>query len=1006
MSKRDQGSIGDAHAEKGVDSTQHQLALLVRVALGGKLPASKDAGAAWFQRSDLGRVAHRFRDLPPLSQLPPNIRQADPDEVGRMIASGIRDWLPAGILTSPRNLGLTEHELALMRMLALDAGYGDLLPLKEMEEARRELCDADGMFLIPIKAESARKWRNSASDKIARHLLAARGLTAPSVHLLHPLPRVRDLIGRTKEVNWLSDWHVRDSPVAMVHGPEGLGKTSVVATWLATVETSADPPLVFFWSFDEDHSYLRFREELERRLELDEQLNETDPVARIVASLPSQSILVLDGLEKMLSAYVSGETESTLLPTSALRQPHEPELGRLLSLLSAQRRSRVVATTRIAPYSWVDETGPRPGVEELPLGLLTSSDAEALVRTIAPRLRDTELRDVVRTSRSPHTLSFLAGLVRSGRLRGEQISAAREQPVDGPGTVGSDNHAVHGVLLRHLPIRLHRILAAGSLLGGVLRTPELDSINYAVDDQSGFTEGARLATLQSITVRCIPFLGIGTYAHDSGGIQTNPFPDVSEPTDELLVGADAMGLVGAPTLDRLIVDLTDLARLGLVVRDEQSWVVTPSARSALKIESSTRSPHALAMADYSARLLRFAGSENERLRILVRIFRLLVAANECELASDLLFGRIVDPLFFGTADYALLSELVSLLDGDPGETPGVPNPHKVAHRLAFRGRLETKNGLSRRAVDTWDTHLSIRKSMGDLNNVAAGKAFLGADLTLLGDLTRSVTVLEEALTTLDECPPSQPIMIQRGMTVSFLMNALIALGDLRTAKKALDDAEDCWAAVGLHAVGQCNLHLDQATLWLSSEDPDEAARHATAAMQMAERHGYMRGRILSLHLLSACGLTDGGEEPVALATKSLNLARVHRFAELDPQLLVGLALASLASGDLAACTKHADAALELATLNRYRPVAAQAQLALMHAARTRGDNFEAHRNDALKLAFGPRWEGSAPDGIWAANWRTRCAPDPATSLDGSRYRLWDWNCGYWPVMAGALEPVR
>jgi tetratricopeptide (TPR) repeat protein len=231
----------------------------------------------------------------------------------------------------------------------------------------------------------------------------------PEPYVAHPYTflQVHNLIGRTQELNLLTDWaakpgvDVYKARLFSVVGMGGMGKSALAWHWFNNVAPQEMKPLAgrMWWSFYEsDASFDNFvvralayvtertREDVER---------DTRPSEReeqLLAVINREPFLfVLDGFERTLVAYARADgalapSESVALPSAGerrLRRVADPRAGNFLRKLTRVQASRVLVRTRLFPEDLQTVTGdPVAGSYVFHLGGLSDDDALELWRTL------------------------------------------------------------------------------------------------------------------------------------------------------------------------------------------------------------------------------------------------------------------------------------------------------------------------------------------------------------------------------------------------------------------------------------------------------------------------------------------------------------------------------------------------------------------------------------------------------------------------------------------------
>ena len=160
-------------------------------------------------------VIEEFLHLEPFKPLRGKARGRDSQRLLRMIAKGLRTWLPEDPDDLPDGLALRGQELALVRRLAANVADGVNDPLKAL--FRSPLEGYSGELWRP-KPDTARRWRTTALRELTSFLLAnphsaligshqaeapqRRGRRAPEVPEPDPLSSLRAFLGVDAQLLW------------------------------------------------------------------------------------------------------------------------------------------------------------------------------------------------------------------------------------------------------------------------------------------------------------------------------------------------------------------------------------------------------------------------------------------------------------------------------------------------------------------------------------------------------------------------------------------------------------------------------------------------------------------------------------------------------------------------------------------------------------------------------------------------------------------------------------
>jgi tetratricopeptide (TPR) repeat protein len=286
---------------------------------------------------------------------------------------------------------------------------------------------------------------------------------APEPYIAHPyaLLQTGKLVGRRAELSALTDWltgqgRFADIALLAVVAIGGLGKSALTWHWFQAVAAQEWPsarrgPLAgrLWWSFYESDAH--FENFVPRALAYALGRAEAD-IRKEVPSLHEQGeallqeldrrpfLLVLDGLERLLTAYAGANAAHLLdgeqldadtanrvgeaygLPAGAgqtvvgrhpLRRAADPRAGQFLRRLAGVRASRVLASSRLFPSDLQNNAGQFwPGCAALFLSGLGEADALELWRAFGARGSREQMLPVFDTfGRHPLLIQVLAGVV-------------------------------------------------------------------------------------------------------------------------------------------------------------------------------------------------------------------------------------------------------------------------------------------------------------------------------------------------------------------------------------------------------------------------------------------------------------------------------------------------------------------------------------------------------------------------------------------------------------------
>lgn len=323
-----------------------------------------------------------------------------------------------------------DHPLLIDMVEVSDRAKEKLTALKEKachNRGRREFKSTDDLRgeIIHALADLKQREQAESGEKPAPQFHPVSHIpSTPEPYIAHPytLLHSKDLVGRQRELNRLTDWVTVNREVpAEVHlfnvvAIGGMGKSALTWKWFNAIAPLEMPTLAgrLWWSFYEsDAHYENFviralayaagmpEEEVRR-------LPSPDREDRLFRCLDERSfLLVLDGLERILLAYarmdaahladddldertanaiaaaqgLPDSVKETYLEKHRLRRCADPRAGRFLRRLAQVRASRVLISTRLYPAELQTVTAePVPGCYALFLNGLGDDDALNLWR--------------------------------------------------------------------------------------------------------------------------------------------------------------------------------------------------------------------------------------------------------------------------------------------------------------------------------------------------------------------------------------------------------------------------------------------------------------------------------------------------------------------------------------------------------------------------------------------------------------------------------------------------
>ncbi len=202
----------------------------------------------------------------------------------------------------------------------------------------------------------------------------------PSPYLAHSHYLARRLIGRAAELEALRLWSASATPVLLLTGEEGIGKSALLWHWLLEERLSMAAQLLMLWDFAEsDGGFANFvRHALAyfsgKPLSAVDNMPRPERLSALLQSLAAQpALLVLENAQKLLSAYDS------LLPSQSddlsESSPANAEIDAFLRALPTFKALKSVLIAPTMPSVYRDI----PSVQHMALGALSAADAEQLL---------------------------------------------------------------------------------------------------------------------------------------------------------------------------------------------------------------------------------------------------------------------------------------------------------------------------------------------------------------------------------------------------------------------------------------------------------------------------------------------------------------------------------------------------------------------------------------------------------------------------------------------------
>ncbi len=538
----------------------------------------------------------------------------------------------------------------------------------------------------------------------------------PEVFIAHTytLLQTHRLVGRKAELNLLTDWVAKpDSEVYGAHilsiiAMGGLGKSALTWKWFNDIAPQEMKPLAgrMWWSFFERDAI--FENFIARALAYvtrkDLGVVQTMPAGeretQLLAALKREPFLiVLDGLERILTGYARADAAGPKDQQKNLRKTADPNAGHFLKELAQVNNSRVLISSRHYPAD-LETQGQDPmwGSYRYDLSGLTDDDAVELWRAFkVAGSRDMLLQVFATFGKLPLLIQALAGEVnRYRRAPGDFEKWRKANPQFDPAKSPHLKDAMNHVLEFTLP-----------KLGGKAR--------QTLQVISAFRMPRRYDTLAALLI------GEG-----------KPCADERE-LDEVLNELEDRGLVG---WDRRAnrYDMHPVVR-GVVwggLGDETRHVVYTDLSTHLE---------ALAMSDNPQQV-----TSLEDLAPAIDLYVALIGLERYDDAVELFYERLDDATLYRLEAISQRIDLLLMLFPD-----GLDQPPRLSepidqgftlNALALTYKLSGELGL---AASLFHRHNTISSEIGRFDNLSVGLNNLSGTLGLSGKLWESEAAARSAL---------------------------------------------------------------------------------------------------------------------------------------------------------------------------------------------------------------------------------------------------------------------
>lgn len=775
--------------------------------------------------------------------------------------------------------------------------------------------------------------------------------TPPKAFIAHPytLLQMRDLVGRNKELNLLTDWvakpdsGVYGSTIFNVVAIGGMGKSALTWKWFNDIAPQEMKPLAgrMWWSFYESDA--TFENFVIRALayvtktSMEEIEKNTKPGEReeqLLATLDHEPFLiVLDGLERILNAYARMDANrladddldeaaanyvaGTLgLPESAaqsfvgqhiLRKTTDPRAGNFLRKLARVRASRILVSTRLYPADLQTVTGaPFPGSAAYFLFGLNDDDAINLWRTLGVTGTREELLQLFHSFEShPLLIQALASEVAYyPPARGDFDHWRQAKPDFNP----------FGMPLKQ---------AQSHVLAFALRGLDGDARDV-LHKIAAFRMPATYDTLAALLVG-----DAKTFADENALIAS-----LSELEDRGLLGRDTRAnRYDLHPLVRGVVwsGLSDDARRGVYTSLHAHFEAVPMIDDYLKVNS---------LGDLTPA---------------IELYNTLIGLGRYDDASKVFRDRLSAATLYRLSASRQRIELLELLFPNGLEQlPRLNNQDVQAYTLNALATGYVANGQLGRTITLFRRTSAIYSEMKSDGNLSVVLCNLSNSLRLLGLLCESESAARRALIITRE----QDNPFQEAVTLRWLGLTLAVRGLSTTSTSGLQRALRLFETQSEHqSEGTVNSDLAQISLWLGGFA--DALSLANRSWGLAHVQSYERDFIRAARLQgeAASGLSDLVTADERLH-HAITRARNVNVVEEELSALVALAELRRRQGELGAARELLGDVWEAAERGPYPLFHADACNVLAQIERDEGNRDEAVK--AATKAFELAWCDEPP----------------------------------------------
>ena len=769
----------------------------------------------------------------------------------------------------------------------------------------------------------------------------------PEAFIAHPytLLQMRDLVGRNKELNMLTDWVAK--PDSEVYGARifnvvaigGMGKSALTWKWFNDIAPQEMKPLDgrMWWSFYESDATFenfviralayvtkRSREDVEKNVKPGEREE------LLLAALDREPfLLVLDGLERVLIAYARMDANrladddldeaaanyvagALRLPESAaqsftgqhlLRKTTDPRAGNFLRKLTRVRASHILISTRLYPADLQTVTGaPFPGSVAYFLRGLDDDDALNLWRALGVTGSREELLDLFHSFEShPLLIQALASEVAYyPPARGDFDRWRQAKPDFNP----------FGLPLKQA--QSHVLAFALRGLDGGAR-----DVLHTI---AAFRMPATYDTLAALLVG-----GGKTFADENALIAS-----LSELEDRGLLGRDTRAnRYDLHPIVRGVVwsGLGDAARRGVYTSLHAHFEAVPKIDDYLKVNSL------------------------EDLTPVIELYNTLIGLGRYDDAEGLFYERLEKATLYRLSASRQLVELLELLFPDGlGQLPRLNGQGDQAYTLAALALGYDLSGQPGRAATLYRRANTIYSETKSDHNISIGLYNLSDTLRQSGALRESESAARRALVIIRE----QHNRSEESACLRWLGVTLAARGRKQESRIALD------RSLAIASTGDAYEPYDyqaMRALWIG--DYGSASSWADKALDSSRAILYERGEIRAARQQgeAALGLNDFDIADERLH-HALTRARMVNLVEEELPALVALAGLRRRQGDLVVARELLEDVWEVAERGPYLLFHADACCVLAKVERDAGNRDEAIK--AATKAFELAWCDGPP----------------------------------------------